>query len=324
MLTWTKDLQFAFRMLRRRPGFAAMVLLTLALGIGCTTALFGVFRTVFLEALPLPDSGRLTFVMEQGGFGCCGPASGPDYTDWVARRRAFSGMGIIGPTSATLTGDGEAERVYATAASASVFHLLGVAPLFGRTFTTDDQVNPSVVILGYGLWQRRFGGRRDILGKTLEIDDAPYTIIGVMPRGFDVPSPWRGTRHHQLYTPFNDAWLRGNRGSHSYPVLARLAPGATLQAAQSDMDRVMRELAQEYPATNSQRTARVFTAHDYMYGRSGRELGYILGAAALVLLIACGNVAGLQLARAAARETELAVRAALGEVHAWLVEQLED
>lgn len=322
MRTWMKDFRLAWRMLVRRPGFALTVLVTLALGIGATTALFGVFHTVFLEPLPLPKSGEITFVMEAGGFGCCGPASGPDYTDWVARRRAFSGMGIIRPASVTLTGAGEARRVYATAASASTFRLLGVAPLLGRTFTPEDQMNGGVVVLSYGLWQRRFGGRRDVLGTTLEIDQSPYTIIGVMPRGFDVPSPWLGTQHHQLFTPFRDKWLKGERGSHSYPVLARLAPGATVASAQADMDRIMRELAKEYPQTNGNRSARVFTAHEYMFGSVGRELGLILGAAGLVLLIACGNVAGLQLARAAGRETEMAVRSALGASRAALTRLL--
>jgi putative ABC transport system permease protein len=312
MATWSKDFALALRMLRRRPAFASMVLVMLALGIGAATALFGVFRTVFLQPLPLPASGRLVFLMEQAGFGCCGPASGPDYRDWVARQRAFAGMGILNPGSVTLTGGGEAERVLGTAASASVFQLLGVTPLLGRTFTGDDQRDPSVVLLSYGLWQRRYGGRPDILGSSLEIDGKPYAIIGVMPNGFDIPSPWLGTVHHQLYTPFDDAQLAQNRGQHAYPVVARLAPRATLGDAQSDMDRIMRELAREFPQTNGDRSVRVFTAHDYMFGRVGRELGYILGAAALVLLIACGNVAGLQLARAAGRETELAVRAALG------------
>jgi putative ABC transport system permease protein len=322
MSTWSKDLQIALRVLRRRPGFTATVLVTLALGIGCTTALFGVFRTVFLEPLQLPASGRITFLMEQANFGCCGPASGPDYTDWVKRQRVFSGVGIIDPASVTLTGEQAAERVYSTAASASVFQLLGVAPLFGRAFTAEDQVHPSVVLLSYGLWQRRFGGSRDILGKSLEIDQAPYTIIGVMPKGFDVPSPWLGTSHHQLYTPFDNARLEGPRGNHGFPVLARLAPGVTLAAAQADMDRIMRELAQEYPQTNSNRSVKVFTAHQYMFGSVGRDLALILGAAGLVLLIACGNVAGLQLARAAARETELAVRAALGASRATLIRLL--
>jgi putative ABC transport system permease protein len=312
MATWSKDFRLALRMLRRRPGFATVVVVILALGVGTTTALFGVFRTVFLQPLPLPASDRLVFVMEQASFGCCGPASGPDYVDWVARQRAFAGMGIIGPGSVTLTGAGEAQRVLGTAASASVFQLLGVEPLLGRTFTAEDQRDPSVVVLSYGLWQRRYGGRRDVLGSSLAIGGKPHVIVGVMPQGFDIPSPWLGTRHHQLYTPLDESWLTRNRGSHSYPVLARLAPGATLATAQADMDRIMRELAREYPQTNGDRSTKVFTAHQYMFGRVGRELGYILGAAALVLLIACGNIAGLQLARAAGRETELAVRAALG------------
>jgi putative ABC transport system permease protein len=154
MSTWSHDFRLALRTLRRRPGFATMVLATLVLGIGCTTALFGVFRTVFLQPLPLPDSGRLTFIMEQGGFGCCRPASGPDYTDWRDRQRAFSGIGIINPGSVTLTGTGEAERVYATAASASVIALLGVPPLFSRTFTVEEETVPSVVVLSYALCRR--------------------------------------------------------------------------------------------------------------------------------------------------------------------------
>ncbi len=312
MARWMEDFRLAWRALVRRPGFALTVLLTLSLGIGANTALFGVFRAVFLQPLALPGSGDITFVMETAGFGCCGPASGPDYTDWAARQRTFSGMGIISPASVTLTGEGEAERVLATAASASVFDLLEVPPLLGRAFTPEDQVEGSVVILGYGLWQRRFAGRRDVLGTTLMIDQRPFTVVGVMPRGFDVPSPWAGTRHHQLYVPFEDTRLEGSRGSHSFPVLARLAPGATVEGAQADMDRVMRELAQEYPLTNGNRGAKVFTAHEYMFGKVGRELALILGAAGLVLLIACGNVAGLQIARAAGRETEIALRAALG------------
>jgi len=314
MSAWRLDLRVAWRTLARQRAFTATVVATLAIGIGTTTALFGIYRAVFLEPLPLPDSGRLVFIMEQAqaSFGCCGPASGPDYTDWVARQRAFSGLGLINPAGVTLTGHGDATRLYATAASASLFDLLHVAPLFGRTFTAADQASPSTVILGYDLWQHQFGGRRDVLGSTLEIDEAPYTVIGVMPEGFDIPSPWVGTRHYQLYTPFADAWLRGDRGSHSYPVVARLAPGTTLPAAQADMDRIMRDLAREYPSTNADRTTKVFTAHDYMFGSVGRQLALILGAAGLVLLIACGNIAGLQLARATGREAELALRAALG------------
>jgi putative ABC transport system permease protein len=319
---WSTDFKVAFRTLVRQPMFTAIALVTLAVGIGANTALFSVYRAVFLDPIPLPEPDRLLFVMEQASFGCCGPASGPDYTDWVARERVFSGIGIISPSSVTLTGGGDAERVYATAASASLFNFLGVKPLLGRTFTTADEADPSAVILSYGLWQRRFGGRNDVIGATLEIDQSAYTIVGVMPESFDVPSPWSGTQHHQLYTPFKNAWFTGNRGSHSYPVVAQLRPGATLGMAQDDMNRIMRELGKEYPQTNANRSVKVFTAHDYMFGDIGRELALILGAAGLVLLIACGNIAGLQLARATAREAELAVRSALGATRGALVRLL--
>jgi putative ABC transport system permease protein len=319
---WIIDLKMAVRTLVRQPTFTVIALVTLAVGIGATTALFSVYRAVFLDPIPLPEANRLLFVMEQASFGCCGPASGPDYTDWVARQRAFSGIGIISPHSFTLTGGGDAELVDGTAASASLFDFLGVKPLLGRTFTTMDQADPSAVILSYGLWLRRFGGRPDVLGATLEMDESPYTIVGVMPVSFDVPSPWAGTRHYQVYTPFKNAWLTGNRGSHSYPVVAQLRPGATLETAQDDMNRIMRELAKEYPQTNADRSVKVFTAHDYMFGAIGQELALILGAAGLVLLIACGNIAGLQLARATAREAELAVRSALGATRGALVRLL--
>ena len=319
---WMSDFRLATRMLLRRPGFSGTVLVTLALGIGATTALFGVFRAVFLQPIPLPEPERIAFIMEQGSFGCCGPASGPDYVDWAQRQRVFSGMGAISPRSVTLTGGDQAERVVGTYATASVFEMLGVEPAVGRVFTSDEQADPSVVLLADGLWQRQFGGLPDVLGATVVINQSPYTVIGVMPPGFDVPSPWTGTAGHELYLPFPDEWLAENRGSHSYPVVARLASSVTLDDAQADMDRILRDLSREYPDSHGDRTARVFSAHQYMFGNVGRQLGLILGAAALVLLIACGNVAGMQLARAAGRETELAVRLALGAPRRALVRLL--
>ena len=320
--SWMGDFRLAVRTLARQRAFTVATLMMLAVGIGATTALFAVYRDVFLNPLPLPESNRLVFLMEQAHFGCCGPASGPDYVDWVARQRAFSGLGIINPGSFTLTGVGDAERVSGTAVSASLFDLLRVRPMLGRTFTAADHNSTSVVVLSYGLWQRTFGGRRDIVGTAVDINQAPATIVGVMPKDFDVPSPWLGATHYQLYVPFQNAWLQGQRVSHSYPVVAQLRPGATLETAQADMDRVMRELAREYPKTNADRTVKVFTVHDYMFGYLGTELVLILAAAGLVLTIACGNIAGLQLARATARESELAVRAALGATRLTLVRLL--
>lgn len=283
-----------------------------ALGVGATTALFGVFRTVFLQPLPIPDSKEIVFVMQSGGFGCCGPSSGPDYLDAVERQRSFEGMAILSPRTANVAWGGTVERVFGTLVSANGFDLVGIDPQLGRTLEAEDASGARVVVLNHAFWQQNFGGDPDVIGASIRIDDEPWTIVGVMPRGFDIPSPWNLGRDHQFYQPFPDDALQGNRGSRSYPVFARLAPGTELSSAQADMDRIMRELAQEHPETNAERGIRVFDAHEYLYGNFGEQFGLILGAAIVVLLVACGNIAALQLARAAGRGSELSVRSAIG------------
>jgi putative ABC transport system permease protein len=314
MDAWMKDLRMAFRALRRRPGFSATVLITLALGVGATTALFGIYRTVFLEPIPLPDSERLMVVMGQrGDDGCCGPASGPDYVDWVERNRSFEALALLNPGSYTLTGMPEPERVFGTAVTANVFPMLGVEPHMGRTLLPEDEAAEGVVVVSFPFWQNQLGGRSDVVNSTLELDGKSYTIIGVMPEGFDVPSPWSQYGAHRLYLPFQRArLLAADRAGHQWPVIGRLGANATKESAQLDMDRVTSGLAAEHPQTNTGWNAKLFTVHEYLFGAVGGQLRLILGAAALVLLIACGNVAGLLLARAATRDTELSVRAALG------------
>lgn len=321
-MTGTNDLRIAVRTLARRPGFSGMVALILGSGVGVTAALFGVFRTVFLAPLPLPEPEELVVVMQTANFGCCGPASGPDYVDWVERERSFDGMAALSPGIVSLTGLDEPRRVYATRVTSSAFDLLGVEPMLGRALEPEDAVRGGVVVLGHPLWQDAFGGDPGAVGRSLEVDGRSWTIVGVMPPAFDVPSPWSRTTRHELYLPFPDEELTGgDRGSHGFPVIARLSEGTTLEAAQADMERVMRELAVEYPRTNADRSVQVFTVHDYLYGDLGRQLALVLAAAVLVLLIACGNVAALQLARATARESELSVRSALGASR-WTVARL--
>lgn len=325
MERWLEDLRVAGRTLVKRPLFPGVVVLTLALGVGANTALFGVFRAVFLEPVPLPDSPKLVVVMEEGSFGCCGPASGPDYLDWRERSRSFEEMAALSPRSFNLTGVDESRRVLGTRVTATVFPMAGVQPLLGRWILPEDEEpdDPAVVVLSHGFWQRALGGDPEVLGTSLELDGSPFTVVGVMPEGFDVPSPWARTVRYELYVPFpRTALVEGRRGNHGFPVVARLAEGTTLEAARADMDRVARELAAAYPESHAERSARVFTLHDYLYGEVGELLLLVLGAAGLVLFIACGNVAGLQLARAVGRESELAVRAAVGASRRALVRLL--
>jgi predicted permease len=313
MSAWMRDVQMAMRALRRRPGFTSGVVMMLALGVGATTALFGIYRTVFLEPIPLPEAERLMIVMGESSSGCCGPSSGPDYVDWVERNRSFDALALLNPGGYTLTGLPEPERVWGTAVTANVFSMLGVEPLMGRTFLPEDEQAEGAVIVSWPFWQNELGGRSDVVSSPLQLDGRTYTIVGVMPEGFDVPSPWSEYGAHRLYLPFQrERILRAHRAGHAYPVIGRLAANATKESAQADMERVTRGLGEEYPQTNADWNARIFTVHEYLFGQVGVLLRLILGAAAVVLLIACGNVAGLLLARAAARETELSVRAALG------------
>lgn len=313
MDAWMRDFRLAFRSMAKRAGFSATVLVTLALGIGATTALFGVYRAVFMQPIDLPASDELIIVMEQGGFGCCGPASGPDYLDWVERNRVFSDLSLQNLSTFTLSALDDPQRVRGMFVTASAFPMLRVEPLMGRILLPEDEDGAQVVVLSYTLWKNQLGAEPGVLGTSLELDGTAYTIVGVMPEGFDVPSPWSQMGGQRLYLPFERSRISGsNRGSHGWPAVARLAPGQDKESAQADMDRVMRELAAEYPQSNGNRSTKLFTVHEYLYGDAGKQLRLVLAAAGVVLLIACGNVAGLLLARAAGRETELAVRAALG------------
>ncbi|HSR40591.1 MAG TPA: ABC transporter permease, partial [Longimicrobiales bacterium] len=309
------ELRRAARALRRSPVVSAVSVLVLALGIGASAAVFSVLDGVFLEPLPYPEPDELAYVWETTSNFTRGSVSGPDFLDWQEQQRSFEVLAAMRPTEITLAADERAERLPAMTVSPEAFRVLGVEPVLGRAFTREDQApeEPDAVIVGHGLWTRRFDADPGLVGRTLSLGGRPRTVVGIMPRGFDIPSPWGETdRAHDVYEPFARASLEQNRGSHWFFVLGRLADGASVEAARADMAAIMERLAEAYPDTNAGRSVRVTAMHEDLYGRAGRRLLLVLGAAGLLLLVGCGNVAGVQLARATARRRELAIRTALG------------
>ena len=248
-----QDLRYGVRMLAKNPGFTAVAVTTLALGIGANTAVFSVVNAVLLRPLPYQNPGRLAVLwtdnlkqnlhQERTSY--------PNFEDWRKHSRAFQDMAFSSAFTVNLTGGDEPERVIAGRASANLFPVMGVRPILGRVFSTEEEERGErVVLLSYGLWQRRFGSSQDVLGKSLEIDGAPAAIIGVMPATFEIPA-----RDTQLWEPLSlfPKWntLKQQRNTPSGFVVGRLRPGFTFAQAQSDMDSVGRLLAREYPSLAS-------------------------------------------------------------------------
>ena len=316
-----QDLRYALRAMRKAPAYTLMVVLTLGLGVGATSAIFSIVNGVLLRPLPFGQPESLVRVYSQDPSGALErfSVSIPDYLDFRARARAFTDMATWVNSTMTLTDGGEPERLSAVAASDNLFSVLGVAPLHGRLFLPGDAAQGGVVVLSYGVWARRFGSDSSIIGRAITLDGAAKTVIGVLPPAF------------RLYTRDVDAWTplvleqvpkHENRANHVLRVAARLRPGVSVEDAQRDMRRVARELAAEYPRENEGWAANVFLMRDEIVGSVSRPLTILLVASALVLLIACINVANLQLTRSAGRTRELAVRRALGASRARLTAQM--
>jgi putative ABC transport system permease protein len=319
-----QDLRYALRTLNRARGFAVTVVLVTAIGVGANTATFSVADFVLLRPLPFPEPNTLVRLCwgprTGGGWGCNNQLSPANYRDYKSMTPAFQTLGAFSGSAVNLVGAGEPQRLASAEVTSEVLPLLGVSPALGRVFDSagGGEADARSVVLSYGLWQSQFAGAARVLGQSVNLNGAPYEIIGVMPPGFHFP-----TRDVQLWTHLV---LReqdfANRDNNYLEAVGRLKPGMSMAQARTDLEVVAERLRRDYPETNADAGFSFFAMQDTMSPRYRLMLLGLIGASLCILLLTCANLANLLLARAGARERELAVRAALGAGKERLVRQM--
>ena len=320
--------RFSFRQLRKSPSFAVAAVVTLALGIGATTAIFSLVNAVLLKPLPYPEPGRLVRItQEDHSTGAVLPESlsYPDYFDWRSRNRSLSGMASYSGQNMTLTGDGLAQQLGVYVVSSNLFQVLGVAPMLGRDFRWDEeQAGNRAIMLSYPLWLSRFGGQREVVGRQITLDGEPYTVAGVMPKGFLFPAETGVEAWISIATNAEGKDpATGQRGMDELEIIGRLKPRVSIAQAKADLGSAARSLATQYSDTNKWYTTAAVTPElEHLVGKTRPALEVLFGAVGLLLLIACVNVAGLMLVRSSRRSGEIALRSALGATRIEIVWQL--